>query len=224
MKVFYSILEVPYGATFPKDGVIPFSLCELPGWLSLVCSDMSLDVEGLTDETVGWIAFCVKGASLGSVLAPADMKAGGEQEAGFKFSIFLERSTHLFFFLKTKKTNVFSTSFSLLDSSQEYTDSTGIDVHEFLVTTLKNNPRYEMVPQVSTAVTTEEPSERIVVCVFWLFDWSKILPAFPFFWNFKKQWSGLLLYQVTYFVHNIQLKSKMAKHLSLHFFWFPQAK
>lgn len=83
------------------------------------------------------------------------MKAGGEQEAGFKFSIFLERSTHLFF--KKKKTNLFSVSFSLLDSSQEYTDSTGIDVHEFLVTTLKNNPRYEMVPQVrlvSTAVTT----------------------------------------------------------------------
>lgn len=33
---------------------------------------------------------------------------------------------------------------SLLDSSQEYTDSTGIDVHEFLVNTLKNNPRYEI--------------------------------------------------------------------------------
>lgn len=31
---------------------------------------------------------------------------------------------------------------SLPDSSQEYTDSTGIDVHEFLVNTLKNNPRY----------------------------------------------------------------------------------
>lgn len=30
----------------------------------------------------------------------------------------------------------------LIDSSQEYTDSTGIDVHEFLVNTLKNNPRY----------------------------------------------------------------------------------
>lgn len=28
-----------------------------------------------------------------------------------------------------------------LDSSQEYTDSTGIDLHEFLVNTLKNNPR-----------------------------------------------------------------------------------
>lgn len=33
----------------------------------------------------------------------------------------------------------------LVDSSQEYTDSTGIDVHEFLVNTLKNNPRYELV-------------------------------------------------------------------------------
>lgn len=30
------------------------------------------------------------------------------------------------------------------DSSQEYTDSTGIDVHEFLVNTLKNNPRYQI--------------------------------------------------------------------------------
>lgn len=28
-----------------------------------------------------------------------------------------------------------------LDSSQEYTDSTGIDLHEFLVNTLQNNPR-----------------------------------------------------------------------------------
>uniref|UniRef100_A0A4W6EDX9 R3H domain containing 2 n=1 Tax=Lates calcarifer TaxID=8187 RepID=A0A4W6EDX9_LATCA len=34
---------------------------------------------------------------------------------------------------------------SLLDSSQEYTDSTGIDVHEFLVNTLKNNPRDRMM-------------------------------------------------------------------------------
>uniref|UniRef100_A0A667XSY5 R3H domain containing 2 n=1 Tax=Myripristis murdjan TaxID=586833 RepID=A0A667XSY5_9TELE len=31
------------------------------------------------------------------------------------------------------------------DSSQEYTDSTGIDVHEFLVNTLKNNPRDRMM-------------------------------------------------------------------------------
>ncbi|NWQ75640.1 R3HD1 protein, partial [Columbina picui] len=30
------------------------------------------------------------------------------------------------------------------DSSQEYTDSTGIDLHEFLVNTLKNNPRDRM--------------------------------------------------------------------------------
>lgn len=29
------------------------------------------------------------------------------------------------------------------DSSQEYTDSTGIDLHEFLVNTLKNNPRLD---------------------------------------------------------------------------------
>lgn len=33
-------------------------------------------------------------------------------------------------------------SFSWLDSSQDYTDSTGIDLHEFLVNTLKGNPRY----------------------------------------------------------------------------------
>lgn len=33
--------------------------------------------------------------------------------------------------------------FPSADSSQEYTDSTGIDVHEFLVNTLKNNPRYK---------------------------------------------------------------------------------
>lgn len=38
---------------------------------------------------------------------------------------------------------------SLSDSSQEYTDSTGIDVHEFLVNTLKNNPRYEIAPKVA---------------------------------------------------------------------------
>ncbi|XP_056659999.1 cAMP-regulated phosphoprotein 21 isoform X14 [Monodelphis domestica] len=31
------------------------------------------------------------------------------------------------------------------DCSQEYTDSTGIDLHEFLVTTLKNNPRDRMI-------------------------------------------------------------------------------
>ncbi|CAM9335250.1 unnamed protein product [Lampetra fluviatilis] len=31
------------------------------------------------------------------------------------------------------------------DSSQEYTDSTGVDVHEFLVNTLKNNPRDRMM-------------------------------------------------------------------------------
>lgn len=33
------------------------------------------------------------------------------------------------------------TSLRLLDSSQDYTDSTGIDLHEFLVNTLKGNPR-----------------------------------------------------------------------------------
>lgn len=50
----------------------------------------------------------------------------------------------LFFFFLPKSLNfLFLLSASLLDSSQEYTDSTGIDVHEFLVNTLKNNPRYE---------------------------------------------------------------------------------
>ncbi|KAF7247957.1 cAMP-regulated phosphoprotein 21 [Varanus komodoensis] len=34
---------------------------------------------------------------------------------------------------------------SSLDCSQEYTDSTGIDLHEFLVNTLKNNPRDRMI-------------------------------------------------------------------------------
>uniref|UniRef100_A0A8C4W8W9 cAMP regulated phosphoprotein 21 n=1 Tax=Gopherus evgoodei TaxID=1825980 RepID=A0A8C4W8W9_9SAUR len=33
----------------------------------------------------------------------------------------------------------------LSDCSQEYTDSTGIDLHEFLVNTLKNNPRDRMI-------------------------------------------------------------------------------
>lgn len=41
----------------------------------------------------------------------------------------------------------------LLDSSQEYTDSTGIDVHEFLVNTLKNNPRYEITIKGSIIFT-----------------------------------------------------------------------
>lgn len=36
------------------------------------------------------------------------------------------------------------------DSSQEYTDSTGIDLHEFLVNTLNNNPRYMLLPFFST--------------------------------------------------------------------------
>ncbi|KAF2983957.1 hypothetical protein EK904_005316 [Melospiza melodia maxima] len=31
------------------------------------------------------------------------------------------------------------------DCSQEYTDSTGIDLHEFLINTLKNNPRDRMI-------------------------------------------------------------------------------
>jgi len=31
--------------------------------------------------------------------------------------------------------------FYFSDYSQEYTDSTGIDLHEFLINTLKNNPR-----------------------------------------------------------------------------------
>ncbi|CAB1353279.1 unnamed protein product [Coregonus sp. 'balchen'] len=38
------------------------------------------------------------------------------------------------------------------DSSQEYTDSTGIDVHDFLVNTLKNNPsnQYKKFPQMTS--------------------------------------------------------------------------
>ncbi|KAI5085879.1 R3H domain-containing protein 2, partial [Silurus meridionalis] len=38
-----------------------------------------------------------------------------------------------------------SLSLALSDHSQEYTDSTGIDLHEFLVNTLKNNPRDRMM-------------------------------------------------------------------------------
>lgn len=50
----------------------------------------------------------------------------------------------LFYFFFYPSLSTFSSScLPLLDSSQEYTDSTGIDVHEFLVNTLKNNPRYE---------------------------------------------------------------------------------
>ena len=29
------------------------------------------------------------------------------------------------------------------DTSQEYTDSTGIDLHQFIITTLNSNPRYK---------------------------------------------------------------------------------
>lgn len=62
-----------------------------------------------------------------------------------------------FLYFAKGTSHFFQNVFFLLDSSQEYTDSTGIDVHEFLVTTLKNNPRYELVPQVRliyTVVTT----------------------------------------------------------------------
>lgn len=65
-----------------------------------------------------------------------------------------ETSSSLSVFIPLNKNSVlellkcwFSLLFSLLDSSQEYTDSTGIDVHEFLVNTLKNNPRYEITTE-----------------------------------------------------------------------------
>ncbi|KAK9396514.1 cAMP-regulated phosphoprotein 21 [Crotalus adamanteus] len=48
---------------------------------------------------------------------------------------------------KEKDRNSEKTKIRILskDCSQEYTDSTGIDLHEFLVNTLKNNPRDRMI-------------------------------------------------------------------------------
>ncbi|XP_074948949.1 R3H domain-containing protein 1 isoform X5 [Phalacrocorax aristotelis] len=46
---------------------------------------------------------------------------------------------------KEKSSNKLSRKMLSRDSSQEYTDSTGIDLHEFLVNTLKNNPRDRMM-------------------------------------------------------------------------------
>lgn len=42
-----------------------------------------------------------------------------------------------------------SLSVSLSDPSQDYTDSTGVNLHEFLVNTLKNNPRCVKIPPPS---------------------------------------------------------------------------
>ncbi|NXD20138.1 R3HD1 protein, partial [Spelaeornis formosus] len=46
---------------------------------------------------------------------------------------------------KEKSSDKLSKKMLSRDSSQEYTDSTGIDLHEFLVNTLKNNPRDRMM-------------------------------------------------------------------------------
>uniref|UniRef100_A0A8C3K4H4 cAMP regulated phosphoprotein 21 n=1 Tax=Calidris pygmaea TaxID=425635 RepID=A0A8C3K4H4_9CHAR len=48
---------------------------------------------------------------------------------------------------KEKEKNSEKTKIRMLskDCSQEYTDSTGIDLHEFLINTLKNNPRDRMI-------------------------------------------------------------------------------
>ncbi|XP_067405626.1 R3H domain-containing protein 1 isoform X2 [Emydura macquarii macquarii] len=46
---------------------------------------------------------------------------------------------------KEKSSDKLSRKMLSRDSSQEYTDSTGIDLHEFLVNTLKNNPRDRML-------------------------------------------------------------------------------
>ncbi|KAM9124000.1 R3H domain-containing protein 1 isoform 3-T4 [Pangshura tecta] len=46
---------------------------------------------------------------------------------------------------KEKSNDKLSRKMLSRDSSQEYTDSTGIDLHEFLVNTLKNNPRDRMM-------------------------------------------------------------------------------
>lgn len=57
---------------------------------------------------------------------------------------------------------LFFVFFPLVDSSQEYTDSTGIDVHEFLVNTLKNNPRYELVKKCA-----EIPQLTYIYTLIW---------------------------------------------------------
>ncbi|XP_053926719.1 R3H domain-containing protein 1 isoform X3 [Cuculus canorus] len=46
---------------------------------------------------------------------------------------------------KEKSSDKLSRKMLSRDSSQEYTDSTGIDLHEFLVNTLRNNPRDRMM-------------------------------------------------------------------------------
>nr|XP_046179341.1 R3H domain-containing protein 1-like [Oncorhynchus gorbuscha] len=46
---------------------------------------------------------------------------------------------------KVEKPEKMSRKMLSRDSSQDYTDSTGIDLHEFLVNTLKNNPRDRMM-------------------------------------------------------------------------------
>ncbi|XP_029445479.1 cAMP-regulated phosphoprotein 21 isoform X9 [Rhinatrema bivittatum] len=46
---------------------------------------------------------------------------------------------------KSKEREKSKTKMLSKDCSQEYTDSTGIDLHEFLVNTLKNNPRDRMI-------------------------------------------------------------------------------
>lgn len=52
---------------------------------------------------------------------------------------------------------------SRLDSSQDYTDSTGIDLHEFLVNTLKGNPRYAP-PQGVLVRACWSTLGRVVLC------------------------------------------------------------
>lgn len=66
---------------------------------------------------------------------------------------------------------------SWLDSSQDYTDSTGIDLHEFLVNTLKGNPRYAQHTHPDTAGLVTPASGRILgwnqfisMKVLWLVD------------------------------------------------------
>lgn len=101
MNVFYSILEITYGATFPKDGVIPFSLCELPSWLS--CLQWHVIRRWGPDRWNGWLncLLCKRGF-FGECVGTCGYES--RRRTGGWFQIFhLSRKVNppfLFFFLK----------------------------------------------------------------------------------------------------------------------------
>ncbi|KPP72501.1 R3H domain-containing protein 2-like [Scleropages formosus] len=66
---------------------------------------------------------------------------------------------------KLEKSEKMSRKMLSRDSSQEYTDSTGIDLHEFLVNTLKNNPRDRMMllkleQDILDFISNNEPDQK----------------------------------------------------------------